>query len=560
MVQYLRNELHFPLVQATNTLSNFAGTASFTPIVGGLIADSFAGRFWTVAVGTLIYQLGMMGVTTTAILPNLRPKPCPPQSPLCQKASDWQLAIFYSFFLLTVVGAGGIRPCVVAFGADQFELDRSQQRPRGSGLKWSYFNIYFFSKGVAKLLAITVVVYIQDNVGWGLGFGIPTIAMFFAGMAFFAGSPLYIKLKPGGSPLTRLAQVVVAAVRKRKLVLPEESSDLYQNKEMDADLSTAGRLLHTDQFRCLDRAAIFTDSDITAAGSPRLWRLSTVHRIEELKSILRILPIWSVGILISTASSHNSSFTIIQAKSMDRRLAGNFQIPAATLSIFSILSMLLTLSLYDRLLTPLARRFTRRPQGISNLQRIGIGLAISIITNICAALVETRRRATATMHGLTDSPSATVPISVFWLVPQYAVSGVAEAFYSVGQMEFLYHQSPESTRSTAAALFWLASSLGKYGGSLLVNLVSHFSKRTKEGDWLQNNINKGRMNYYYWLVVGLQVFNFVYCLVCAKFYKLKPLEIVGDESTGKVVDGDNGGGGCEVELAAVAMEKGQILK
>ncbi|XP_020572711.1 LOW QUALITY PROTEIN: protein NRT1/ PTR FAMILY 3.1-like [Phalaenopsis equestris] len=562
MVQYLQNELHLPLIQATNTLNNFSGTASLTPIIGALIADSFAGRFWTIAVGSLIYQLGMMGVTISALLPVLRPMPCPPQSPSCQKASAWQLAIFYISLLLTAVGSGGIRPCVVAFGADQFELDRPQQRPGGSGQRphWSFFNLYFFSMGAALLLALTVVVYIQDNVGWGLGFGIPTIVMFVSVIAFVLGSPLYIRRKPGGSPLTRLAQVVVAAVRKRKLVLPEDSNDLYQNKQMDADISMAGRLLHTEHLTFLDRAAILTNSDITTTGIPHPWRLSTVHRIEELKSILRMLPIWSVGILIITASSHNHTFTIIQAKSMDRHLVGNFKIPPATLSIFSILFMLLTLALYDRLLIPLARRLTRRPTGLSYLQRIGVGLAISLISNISAALVETQRRTTATAHGLTDRPSATVPISVFWLVPQFAVHGIAEAFSSVGHMEFLYDQSPESMRSMAAALFWLAASLGNYGGTLLVILVSHFSKRTKEGnwlqnEWLQNDINKGRLNYYYWLVVGLQVFNFVYYLVCARFYKFKPLEVVGDENMGKVGDDENGGGGCDVELAAGAKCK-----
>ncbi|KAK8964180.1 putative nitrite transporter [Platanthera guangdongensis] len=212
--------------------------------------------------------------------------------------------------------------------------------------------------------------------------------------------------------------------------------------------------------RFLDRAAIPTDGDTEIDGLPRPWRLSTVHRVEELKSIVRMLPIWSVGILIVTASSHNHTFAIVQAKSMDRRLSGHFQIPAATMSIFSVILMLLTLCLYDRLIVPLARRLTRRPNGLSYLQRIAVGLAISLLANVSAAVVETRRRNAAAAHGLADRPSATIPISVFWLVPQYAVHGIAEAFSSVGHMEFLYDQSPESMRSTAAALFWLAVSAG----------------------------------------------------------------------------------------------------
>ena len=57
MVSYLTEELHMPLVDATNTLNNFSGTSALTPIIGALIADSFAGRFWTITVGSVIYQL-----------------------------------------------------------------------------------------------------------------------------------------------------------------------------------------------------------------------------------------------------------------------------------------------------------------------------------------------------------------------------------------------------------------------------------------------------------------------------------------------------------------------
>jgi dipeptide/tripeptide permease len=57
MITYLTQELNMPLVQASNTLTNFGGTASFTPLIGALIADSFAGRFWTIMAGSIIYEI-----------------------------------------------------------------------------------------------------------------------------------------------------------------------------------------------------------------------------------------------------------------------------------------------------------------------------------------------------------------------------------------------------------------------------------------------------------------------------------------------------------------------
>ncbi|KAL6619241.1 hypothetical protein ACP70R_034380 [Stipagrostis hirtigluma subsp. patula] len=525
LISYLTLQLHLPLVEASNTITNYHGTANLTPLVGGLIADSFAGRFWTITFGSIIYQLGMVCLTLSAALPSLRPPPCAKHAADCQRASSTQIAVLYLSLLCTSIGTGGTRPCVMAFGADQLELDahsrRGAKRP-----KWNFFNLYFFGIELAKLTAVTAVVYIQENVGWGWGLGVPTIAMLVAVVAFVSGYPLYVRMPPGGSPLVRLAQVAAAAFKKRKAVVPDPSL-LYEDKELDAGISTTGRLLHTDQLKFFDKAAIVTDGDVLPSGQPKLWRLSTVHRVEELKSIIRMLPIWAAGILLVTSASHNSSFAIQQARTMDRDITPRFKIPPASMLIFTNLAMLLTLAFYDRVLVRVLRRFTGRPNGITHLQRTGIGMTIAMLANAVAAVVERRRKSVAAASGLLDSPKAILPMSVFWLVPQYAIHGVADAFMDVGRMEFLYDQAPESMRSTAAALYWLTMSIGSYMGTLLVTIVHEKTRRS--GQWLPDNLNRGKLDSYYWLVVGLQVVNLVYYFVCVKYYTFKPLETVGGE-------------------------------
>ncbi|KAL7194764.1 hypothetical protein ACSBR1_035073 [Camellia fascicularis] len=530
MITYLTKELNMPMVAAANTLSNFAGTASLTPMIGALIADSFAGRFWTIIAGSVIYELGLVSITISATLPHLRPPPCPTQVN-CKEASTFQLFILYISLLLSSLGSGGIRPCVVTFAADQFDMSKSKVESRS----WNFFNWYYFCMGMASLSALTVVVYIQDNVGWGLGLGIPTIAMAVSVIVFVLGSPLYRKMKPGGSPLVRLAQVVVAAVKKRKEVLPHDVGDLYENRELDAGISYNGRLLHTDQLKWLDRAAIVTEEDTRDPTCPNLWRIATVHRVEELKSIIRMLPVWAAGILLVTAQSHQHSFIILQARSMDRHLSPSFQIPPASLSVFSILTILIGLVLYERAFVPLARRFTKNPAGITCLQRMGIGFTVNILATMVSAIVEIKRKNVAAHHNLLDKPTAVIPISVFWLLPQFCFHGLAEVFMSVGHLEFLYDQSPESMRSTAAALYWISISLGNFIGSFMVSMVHKYSG--KERNWLPDrNLNRGRLENYYWLVSGVQVLNLMYYVICAWFYKQKPLEEVGDERNGEEGD------------------------
>lgn len=186
---------------------------------------------------------GMITLTLSAALPQLRPPPCPAAgNQVCREASAWQLAILYVSLSLNALGAGGIRPCVVAYGADQFDEADQGQKTR----TWNFFNWYYFCMGVSILLTVTVVVYVQDNVSWAWGLGIPTVAMAVSLVSFVAGYHLYRNLDPAGSPFTRLVQVVVAAVRKRRLPAVSDPGQLYENEELDAPISVDGRLVHTD--------------------------------------------------------------------------------------------------------------------------------------------------------------------------------------------------------------------------------------------------------------------------------------------------------------------------
>nr|GLL43433.1 protein NRT1/ PTR FAMILY 3.1 [Ipomoea trifida]GMD77142.1 protein NRT1/ PTR FAMILY 3.1 [Ipomoea batatas] len=519
MIIYLTTQLHLPLTKAANTLTNFGGTASLTPLLGAFLADTFAGRFWTITIASIIYQLGMTLLTTSAILPKLRPPACKPDQ-VCQEANSGQVAILYVSLLLTALGSGGIRPCVVAFGADQFDETDPKQKTK----TWRFFNWYYFCMGTSMLVAVTVVVYIQDNIGWGWGFGVPTIAMAFSIFTFIFGYPLYRNLDPAGSPFTRLVQVCVAAYKKRKVPIVSNPALLYQNHEIDAAISVAGNLLHTKHMQFLDKAAVITEDD--DPKSPNLWRLNTVHRVEELKSVIRMGPIWASGIILITAYAQQNTFSIQQAKTMDRHLTKSFQIPAASMSVFTLSSMLCTIVFYDRVFVPLARKVTGLERGISFLSRMGIGFFISILATLVAGFVEMKRKNAAAAHGISDKADAMIPIPVFWLVPQYCLHGMAEAFMSIGHLEFFYDQAPESMRSTASALFWTAISAGNYMSTLLVSLVHKFSAGPGGSNWLpDNNLNKGKLEYFYWLITLLQLFNFVYYLFCAKFYTFKPIQI-----------------------------------
>ncbi|KAF2609335.1 hypothetical protein F2Q68_00046102 [Brassica cretica] len=276
----------------------------------------------------------------------------------------------------------------------------------------------------------------------------------------------------------------------------------------------------------LDKAAIVTEQDNLKPGQiPNPWRLTTVHRVEELKSVIRMGPIGASGILLITAYAQQGTFSLQQAKTMNRHLTKSFQIPAGSMSVFTTVAMLSTIVFYDRVFVKIARKFTGLERGITFLHRMGIGFVISIIATLVAGFVEIKRKRVAIEHGLLDKPHTMVPISFLWLVPQYSLHGIAEAFMSIGHLEFFYDQAPESMRSTATALFWMAISIGNYVSTLLVTLVHRFSAKPDGSNWLpDNNLNRGRLEYFYWVITVLQAVNLVYYLWCAKIYTYKPVQ------------------------------------
>jgi peptide/histidine transporter 3/4 len=142
-------------------------------------------------------------------------------------------------------GTGGIKPCVSSFGADQFDETDNTEKEKKS----SFFNWFYLSINIGALIASSVLVWIQMNVGWNWGFGIPAVAMGIAVVFFFLGSPLYRLQKPGGSPLTRIIQVIVASCRKFNVKIPDDKSLLYETRDAESNIQGSRKLEHTDKLR-----------------------------------------------------------------------------------------------------------------------------------------------------------------------------------------------------------------------------------------------------------------------------------------------------------------------
>ncbi|CAM6081549.1 unnamed protein product [Calypogeia fissa] len=510
LVVYLTNVLHQSNSTAATNVTNWAGTCYITPLIGGFVADAFLGRYWTIAVFSTVYCIGMLLLALSASLHQLRPPPCDSNG-FCPKPEGAQIGVFYLALYLVALGTGGIKPCVSSFGADQFDENDVDEAKK----KTSFFNWFYFSINIGALISASVLVYVQNNVSWGWGFGIPAIAMGLAICFFFFGTPRYRHQKPKGSPLTKIFQVFVAALKKFRV--PSHNSDMY---EIDEGELGRRKLQHTAEFRCLDKAAIRTDSDVPPS-SP--WRLVTVTQVEEVKLLIRLLPIWVTSIVFATVYAQMSTLFVEQGGVMDRRVGPHFTVGAATMTIFDTIAVLIWVPIYDRILVPFVRRTTGDVRGFTQLQRMGIGLVISIFAMVAAAVVEIERLKVARQKGLVDDGNA-VPLSVFWQIPQYFFIGAAEVFFFIGQIEFFYDQSPDSMRSFGSALSLTTVALGNYLSSLLVTIIGDITQHNGKVGWIPDNLNKGHLDYFFWLLAVLSVLNFLAYLVFARWFTYKKID------------------------------------
>ncbi|KAF3777698.1 NRT1-PTR FAMILY 4-6 protein [Nymphaea thermarum] len=522
LVMYMVKFMHFEPAKAANAVTNFMGTAFLLALLGGFLSDAFLTTYHTYLLSALVEFCGLVLLTVQARLPSLRPPPCHLADPnsQCQAAGGKEIAALFSGLYLVALGVGGIKGSLPSHGAHQFDENDKQGRKQRS----TFFNYFVFCLSCGGLIAVTFVVWVEDNKGWQWGFGISTLSILLSVPVFLAGSRLYRNKMPDGSPLTTIAKVVLGAIFSCKGDnAVTNSPGPYEMQSCESPTDGKGNELDREKTRC--------QSDTTAlTGSLRFLNRATLARfpipastageVEDVKSVVRIVPIFASTIMLNCCLAQLSTFSVQQAATMDTRI-GRLPVPPASLPIFPVVFIMVLAPLYDHAIVPLARRLTGSESGISHLRRIGTGLVLSIIAMAAAALVEVHRKRVARRLGLLET-SGPLPETFLWIAIQYLFLGSADLFTLAGLLEFFFTEAPESMRSLATSLSWASLAVGYYLSSVLVSIINRATGGSGRTPWLAGkSINHFHLERFYWLMCALSATNFLHFLFWAVRYRYK---------------------------------------
>ncbi|XP_006100697.1 solute carrier family 15 member 1 [Myotis lucifugus] len=196
---------------STAIYHTFVALCYLTPILGALIADSWLGKFSTIVSLSIVYTIGQAVTAVSSIhdLSDFDHDGTPNNLPL-------HVALCMIGLGLIALGTGGIKPCVSAFGGDQFEEGQEKQRNR-------FFSIFYLAINAGSLLStiITPILRVQEcgihskQACYPLAFGVPAALMAVALIVFIAGSSMYTKYQPQGNIMGDVAKCIGFAIKNR---------------------------------------------------------------------------------------------------------------------------------------------------------------------------------------------------------------------------------------------------------------------------------------------------------------------------------------------------------
>jgi len=396
LILYLTTALRYSEDAATVLYHAFAALCYCTPVLGAVLADIWLGRYRTILYLSIVYLVGSATLSLSAVTPAF-------------PALAGQITVAVVGLLLIAVGTGGIKPCVAAFGGDQFPADQPQMVAQ-------FFSIFYFCINLGSLLSTFVSPLLREMQCLGgdcflATFLLPAGLMAIALTVYVSGSPVYVKVPPSGTILKDTASCLWLGVRGA----------------VRARLGRAPRMSH------------WLDHSRGVHGDPL---------VDEVKALTAIMWLFLPLPFFWALFDQQGSRWTLQAAHMDGRL-GAYTIAPDQMQLLNPLLILLLVPAFERQVYP-----ALASHGLLTgaLQRVTCGGLLASAAFAWAALLQYAMERAEQR----DEPA----LSMLWQVPQYFLITAGEVLFSVSGLQFSFTEAPPSMKSVVQACWLLTISFG----------------------------------------------------------------------------------------------------
>ncbi|XP_046902028.1 solute carrier family 15 member 2 [Hypomesus transpacificus] len=329
---YFVNYLDWNKDLSTAVYHAFSSLCYFTPLLGALIADSWLGKFKTIIYLSIVYVIGHV-VKSVGAIPDV---------------GDKTIHIVLSMVGLVLIafGTGGIKPCVAAFGGDQFDEEHTSERRK-------FFSIFYMSINAGSVLSTIITPILRGDVQcfgqdcYALAFGVPAVLMVVALVVFISGSGMYKKSPPEGNVLLDVCKCIGFAIKSR---WRSSKGDPKRKHWLDwAEKKYSKRL------------------------------------IQEIKMVLRVLVLYIPLPMFWALFDQQGSRWTLQATRMNMAFGESFILKPDQMQMLNALLILLFIPVFDFMVYPLIGLCRIK---LTPLRKMAVGMIFAALAFGAATLVE----------------------------------------------------------------------------------------------------------------------------------------------------------------------------